>query len=259
MVVKTNLHNQSAVILLRVRVNPLPVSEVIGFICQTILSKKRAVLAYVNVYAINLAQEQAWFRAFLNEAALTFCDGFGVKWGAWLLGETLPYRYTPPDWFPALIRECDEHGFTLYFLGARPGVVEKFAEDIQQQYPHLKVVGTRHGYFNKTAGSAENRKVVAEINALKPDLLVVGMGMPVQERWLAENWLDLNARVALPVGAMFDYLTGASLRAPRWMTEHGLEWMGRLMVEPRRLAKRYLVGNPRFLWEITQQRLGRIP
>jgi N-acetylglucosaminyldiphosphoundecaprenol N-acetyl-beta-D-mannosaminyltransferase len=147
----------------------------------------------------------------------------------------------------------------LYFLGAKPGVAEKFAQDLKRQFPQIKIVGMQHGYFDKTAGCSENIAVIQAINNAHPDLLVIGLGMLTQERWLSENWQDLNARVALPVGAMFDYLAGVSPRAPSWMTDHGLEWLGRLLVEPRRLAERYLVGNPRFIFAIAQQRLGHRP
>jgi N-acetylglucosaminyldiphosphoundecaprenol N-acetyl-beta-D-mannosaminyltransferase len=98
--------------------------------------------------------------------------------------------------------------------------------------------------------------VLQAINATSPDILLVGLGMPIQERWLMENWGFVKAKVALPVGALFDYLAGEIPRAPHWMTDHGLEWLGRLIVEPRRLWRRYLLGNPRFLWLVLKQRLG---
>jgi N-acetylglucosaminyldiphosphoundecaprenol N-acetyl-beta-D-mannosaminyltransferase len=177
-----------------------------------------------------------------------------VKWGARLVGGDLPYRYTPPDWFPRLVEVCAAHEHTLYFLGAHPGVAERAADQLRAALPGLQVVGTQHGYFDRSAGSAENAVVVRAINAVRPDLLVIGLGQPAQERWLTENWTDLNARVALPVGAMFDYLTGEVRRAPRWMTDHGLEWLGRLLVEPGRLVQRYLVGIPLFLWRLLKQR-----
>lgn len=251
----------TAVCLLGIRVDDLPSEALIAFISQAIKAGERAVLAYINVYALNLAYEQPWFRSFLNEARLTFCDGFGVKWGARLAGRTLAHRNTPPDWFPALAAECDRQGHSLYLLGGRPGVAERCARMYLQRFPGLKIAGTHHGYFDKTTGSAENRALLTAINNARPDLLILGLGMPTQERWLAENWPLVEARVALPVGAMFDYLTGEVRRAPRWMTDHGLEWLGRLLVEPRRLAQRYLVGIPLFLWRVllwrkTKQRGG---
>jgi N-acetylglucosaminyldiphosphoundecaprenol N-acetyl-beta-D-mannosaminyltransferase len=138
------------------------------------------------------------------------------------------------------------HGLTLYFLGGRPGVAESAKRALRGVHPTLKVVGTRHGYFEKSAGSAESAAIVAEINRANPDILVVGFGMPVQEQWLNENWPKLHARVALTGGAAFDYVSGTLRRPPKWMQMVGLEWLGRMLIEPRRLWRRYVVGNPLF-------------
>ncbi|MCA1687542.1 MAG: WecB/TagA/CpsF family glycosyltransferase, partial [Actinobacteria bacterium] len=119
-----------------------------------------------------------------------------------------------------------------------------------------KIVGVRHGYFDHGAGSAENEAVVGEINAAAPDILVVGLGMPLQERWLMENWQKLDVSVALTGGAVFDYVSGRLSRGPRPLTGSGFEWLARLLVEPRRLWRRYLLGNPLFLLRVLKQRLG---
>jgi N-acetylglucosaminyldiphosphoundecaprenol N-acetyl-beta-D-mannosaminyltransferase len=120
----------------------------------------------------------------------------------------------------------------------------------------LRIVGVFHGYFNKSAGGKENEKVIAQINRCHPDVLIVGFGMPLQEKWLAENLSKLEIKVAMPGGAVFDYMSGRIRRAPRWMTDHGLEWLGRLLIEPRRLWRRYLIGNPLFLLHVIWERMG---
>ena len=97
--------------------------------------------------------------------------------------------------------------------------------------------------------------MVAQINVASPGVLLVGFGMPTQEIWLDANWPDLTVNVALTVGALFDYVAAAVPRAPRWATDNGLEWLGRLLIEPRRLGRRYLVGNPLFVWRVLGQRL----
>lgn len=242
--------------LLGVRVNTLPVESLVNFVTRTILAGAKARAVYVNISAINLAQELGWFRDFLNSSDIVYCDGFGVKWGARLLGLRIPSRYTPPDWITLLAAECVSQRFSLYLLGARPGVAEKVAVILKGQFPELSIVGAHHGYFDKSPEGVENEGVLQAINAAGPDILLVGFGMPLQERWLMENWDRLQTRVALPVGALFDYLAGEFPRAPHWMTDHGLEWLGRLIIEPRRLWRRYLLGNPRFLWLVLKQRLG---
>ncbi len=243
------------------RIDNYSLDETLHEIEKAIKGNQRVVVANANIHALNLAYKYPWFREFLNRSDVVFCDGVGVQLGARLLGQRLQQRFTPPDWLGRLAALCAERGFSIYLLGARSGVAEKAAAKLREASPALRVAGCQHGYFDKTAGSSENEAVVAEINRLSPDLLLVGFGMPLQERWLADNLQRLNVRVALPVGAAFDYVAGEVRRAPRWMTDHGLEWLGRLVVEPRRLWKRYLLGIPLFFWRVLLQRLGllRLP
>jgi N-acetylglucosaminyldiphosphoundecaprenol N-acetyl-beta-D-mannosaminyltransferase len=225
-------------------------------IVQVVQSRARELILNVNVHAINLAQTDPQFRDHLNTAPVTFCDGFGIRLGALILGQQVPPRITYADWLWELARLADQQGFALYLLGARPGVPEQAAQALQARYPTLKVVGTQHGYFDKRTASAENQAIVAAINHAQPDLLIACMGMPVQEHWLAANWEHLNVPVALAGGAALDYVSGNLQRGPRWMTDHGLEWLARLIIEPRRLWRRYILGNPVFLLRVIAQRLG---
>jgi N-acetylglucosaminyldiphosphoundecaprenol N-acetyl-beta-D-mannosaminyltransferase len=142
-------------------------------------------------------------------------------------------------------------------LRARPGVAEKAARRLEYRFPKLRIAGAEHGYFERTLGSPENEAIIKKINAARPDVLLLGFGMPVQEFWLAENWEKVDANVALTGGAVFDYVSGELRRGPRFLTDHGLESVARLMVEPRRLWRRYVIGNPLFLLRVLKQRLGR--
>jgi N-acetylglucosaminyldiphosphoundecaprenol N-acetyl-beta-D-mannosaminyltransferase len=173
-----------------------------------------------------------------------------------LLGHNLPDRMTWADFAWTLAEYCVQQGFTLFLLGARPGVADEAADRLREKLPDLHIVGTQHGYFDKTQDSEENRSVIQRINAVRPNILVVGFGMPLQERWLMENWDQIEANVALTGGAVFDYVSGNQRRAPRWMTDNGLEWLGRLIIEPRRLWRRYVIGNPVFFYRVLKQRLG---
>jgi N-acetylglucosaminyldiphosphoundecaprenol N-acetyl-beta-D-mannosaminyltransferase len=155
-----------------------------------------------------------------------------------------------------LSKSLEPRGDSLFFLGARPGVAKKAAETLKAKYPGLRIVGYSDGYFDKTPGSIANETVLRDINRCKPNILILGFGMPVQEKWLMENWDRVDANIALTGGAVFDYVSGELRRAPQWMTTHNLEWLGRLIIEPKRLWKRYLIGNPLFLWRIVKQRLG---
>ncbi len=136
----------------------------------------------------------------------------------------------------------------MYFIGGKLGIAEKSAIILQRHFPDLKICGTHDGYFNKEMQSNENLKVITEISKNAPDILIVGFGMPIQEFWIEENWDKLNFNVAILVGAMFDYISGETKRAPKWMTDHGLEWLGRLIIEPKRLWHRYLIELPYFFF-----------
>lgn len=209
----------------------------------------------VNVHCLNLAWRQPWLRQTLNGAALVFCDGAGVALGARLLGKPRPQRITYADWMWSLAGLAAREGLSVYLLGAEPGVADEAAGRLWRRHPALRVAGTHHGYFDKTSGGPENEAVVEEIAAAAPDVLVVGFGMPLQERWLAENRERLGCGVALAGGGVFDYVSGRARRGPELLTGHGFEWLVRLSLDPVRLWRRYLVGNPLFLWRILRQRL----
>jgi N-acetylglucosaminyldiphosphoundecaprenol N-acetyl-beta-D-mannosaminyltransferase len=236
--------------LLGVRIHAVTRPQLLRFIMDVLERRERAVLAYVNAHAVNLACDDPEFRAHLNRADLAFCDGYGVLLAARLSGQDVGSRNTPPDWIDELCAACCRHGYSLYFLGARDGVAAHAARVLMARHPGLRVLGTHHGYFDTRSESVESAGVVAAINASAPDILVVGLGMPAQERWIADHWQRLAVRVAIPVGALFDYVARTVPRGPRWMTDRGFEWLARLAVEPRRLWRRYLIGNAQFLWRV---------
>lgn len=242
--------------ILGVRVDNLRIDDLHQFILEVIRTRRKSVIGHVNIHGINLAYSTPWFREFLNGCDLVFCDGYGIKLGARLLGHNLRERITYADWTWDLSQFCAANQVSLFFLGAQPGGAAKAADNLKSHFPDLIITGTHHGFFNKNPANEENRRVIAEINAADPDILLVGMGMPLQEKWLMENWDHLNARVALTGGAVFDYISGELKRAPSWMTDHGFEWLGRLIIEPGRLWRRYILGNPVFIWRIILQRFG---
>ena len=245
--------------ILGVKLGTQTSNELIDYIITSIENKEKSLIAYVNIHTINLSLKIPWFRDYLNQASKTYCDGYGVKLGACLLGYHIPERYTAPDWLPELAHQCSKNKYTMFLLGSQPGVAERAALQLIRQNPGLLIVDTHHGYFNKTLNSPDNESVIEKINSSGADILVLGLGTPLQEQWLKENWNRLNCRVALPVGAALDYLGGEAWRAPHWMTDHGLEWTGRLLACPGRFWKRYLFGIPSFLINVMRQRLGQYP
>lgn len=245
-------------LLLGVRVDALSLDQLLAFLHSCAFQEGREIISYANIHALNIAYRTRWFRDFLLQSRLTFCDGVGLQLAAALTGQRLEHRFTPPDFLDRICETAAQHGWRLYFLGARPGIAGRAASVMRSKYPGLQIE-SHHGYFDMTTGGAENSAVVKSINEFHPEILVVGFGMPLQEKWILENCDSLNVKILFPAGALFDYLSGALPRAPRWMTDRGLEWLGRLAVEPRRLWKRYLIGNPLFFMRLAAHHFLRIP
>lgn len=241
--------------ILGVQVHPLTVDQLHEELAQLIETDAHAEVLHVNVHGMNLSADNPWLRDYLNQAEIVFCDGAGIILGARILGQHIPERITYADWMWQLAEFAAARGYSFYFLGAKPGIAQTAADRMIKRFPELKIAGVRDGYFNKDNGHPDNEAVLADINAARPNILIVGMGMPMQERWLLDNWSRIDANIALTGGAVFDYISGDLKRAPAWMTNNGLEWLGRLLIEPRRLWQRYIVGNPVFLARVIRERL----
>ncbi len=244
--------------IMDVPVDRFTVKELHDCIYQIVSENGHAVIANVNVNAMNIASEQPWFANFLRKSTFVFCDGHGVILAALLLRlKHIPEKITYADWLPALCRFCAKKNLSLFLIGGRPGTAEAAAKNLGTHAPGLRIVGTQHGYFDKHKGTAENTDVVQQINESNADLVLTSFGMPLQEKWLAENWCDINSRIALTGGAALDYAAGTLKRPPKWLNNHGLEWLGRLTIEPGRLWKRYLAGNPLFFYRLFRYQLTR--
>ena len=243
--------------ILGVRVNRISADELREEMLRVVRDGEHALILHVNVHCLNLSYHRPWLRELLNNASVVFCDGFGVALATKILGRPGLQRFTHADEMWRLAEFAGANELSLFFLGARPGVAKKAATRLEERSPGLRIAGIHHGYFDRTPGSPENEAVIQEINAANPDILVVGFGMPIQELWLKENWDRLNANVAITLGAVFDYVSGELRRGPRILTDNGFEWLARLFIEPKRLWRRYLIGNPLFLWRVLKQRLNR--
>lgn len=247
------MSNTALVLGVNISISTLP--EIFLDVTQRIKYKEKSVIAYANIHALMLAHKDKRFCDFLNSSTYVICDGFGVKLAASILDQPSPPRNTPPDWIEKLSALSENEGYSMYFIGGKLGIAEKSAIILRRHFPDLKICGTHDGYFNKEMQSNENLKVITEISKNAPDILIVGFGMPIQEFWIEENWDKLNFNVAILVGAMFDYISGETKRAPKWMTDHGLEWLGRLIIEPKRLWHRYLIELPYFFFLVFKEKI----
>jgi N-acetylglucosaminyldiphosphoundecaprenol N-acetyl-beta-D-mannosaminyltransferase len=250
---------QPSINIVGVKLTLLDWDSLLHVVAEVAASQQKVLVASGNTFSFNLAYENEWLRAFLNQADIVRLEGEGLRWGARILGYETPKRLVFADFVWDIARTSADNGFSFFLLGSRSGVAQRTADRLTEQFPTLKIAGINHGYFDKTSGSPENEAVIQQINAAKPNILFVGFGMPLQERWLRENWHRLDVNVTFTCGALFDYISGALRRSPQWLNDHGMEWLGRLIIEPRRLWRRYLIGNPLFLWRVVRQRLRGLP
>ena len=209
--------------------------------------------AVVNAAKLVAAERDPELKRALVDADFVTADGMSVVWAARLLGRPLRQRVTGIDLFERLLAHAEEHGFSIYFLGAREDSVRGAVESSKRRHPSLTIAGYHDGYFEQS----ENGLVCDEIMRSCADLLFVAMGSPRQELWIASNILATGVRFALGVGGSFDHLSGKVRRAPGWMQKSGLEWLHRFMQEPTRLWRRYLIGNSAFTLLIIKQLLRR--
>lgn len=244
-------HELQSVDILGVRVNVLTRDELTRLVRDFLESDTKGWISYLHVHALNLAVTSPWLKEYLNDSLVTYCDGEGVRLGAKLLGYRLPKRIVMTEWIHDVCRMASERGYTLFFLGGTAEVNERATEMLMRHYPDLKIVGSHPGYLTES----ESSELRETMGALAPDILIVGMGMPLQERWVFEQFDFLNVRLVLTAGSCFDFLSGFKRRCPQWMAEHGLEWMYRFLQEPRRLWRRYWLGNPMFVYRVLRQRL----
>jgi N-acetylglucosaminyldiphosphoundecaprenol N-acetyl-beta-D-mannosaminyltransferase len=206
---------------------------------------------YVNAHVLNQSQAMPELRAALEASDLVYCDGYGVRLAAKALDVEIPHRMTGADWIWDLAALCEASGQSLYLLGSEPEVSREAADRLNRWYPRLEVAGCHHGYFEP--GSAHDERVIEDINLRRPDIVLVGMGTPKQELWVDHNAERIGAGVVWTVGALFDYVSGRVPRAPAWLADNGLEWIFRLAIEPQRMWRRYLLGNPVFVSRVVTQ------
>ena len=211
-------------------------------------SDRRERIAFVNPDCINISLKNPEYRQILDDSDHIYPDGIGLQIACKMLKLQMKDNLNGTDLFPALCNKIEDTEIGLYLFGAQPGVVDAMVEKLYEKYPKLKIRGYRHGFIEKN----QLTEVINEINDSGAQILLVAMGVPRQEKWIDNVWSDLNVNLAMGVGGLFDFTSGRIPRAPLWMREMGLEWAFRLFKEPRRLWKRYIIGNLVFLWNVVR-------
>ena len=218
-----------------------------------IARRERGYFCATAVHAVMVAQTDPEMRAALRGSTLTVPDGMPLVWTANLLGEKLEDRVYGPE---LMLRYCErsrDKGHRIYLYGGRDqGSLAQLALNLRLRFPGIKIVGGHSPPF-RPLSDAEDDVIAEQINAAKPDVVWVGIGVPKQEKWMARMRDRVDAPVMVAVGAAFDFHAGRVSMAPQWMQDRGLEWTYRIAQEPRRLLPRYLIHNPRFLLRVARQ------
>lgn len=201
---------------------------------------------YINVQSINLGMKSSIFMKQLQQADALFSDGSGMRLATKKAGYQPADNNNGTDMLPYLCTNCIEKNKSLFLLGAKPGVAIQTALNLTKQYPDLLINGVQHGY----TPPAENHHLIKHINDSHCDILLVALGSPIQESWILEHRDQLKCQTILAVGGLFDFYSGDISRSPLWLRELGLEWVWRLIQEPKNKFYRYVVGNPLFLFRI---------
>jgi len=233
--------------LLGVNLHALSISQLNALIAEAIARNQRWIIAHHNLHSIYLYHHDFKMPAFYAKADYIHIDGMPLVLLGRLLGLPLQrkQRVTYVDWTEPLMTAAAQQGWRVFYLGSKPGVAERGAKILQHKFPNLQIA-TAQGYFDAHPDSQENQAVLATINAYQPHVLMVGMSMPRQEHWVLDNLEQISANAILTAGGAIDYVAGAILTPPRWAGRWGLEWLFRLVAEPKRLWRRYLV-EPWFL------------
>lgn len=207
----------------------------------------------INVAKLVTMQKDTDLRHDVESSDIVSADGMGIVWGARLLGVRIPERVAGIDLFQDLLQACAERGLKPYLLGARQDVLEKAVRAIETRYPGIQIAGWRNGYFTR----AEEPQIAAAIHESHADMLFVAISSPVKERFIAEHRNRLGVPFMMGVGGSFDVIAGHVERAPAWMQRYGLEWLFRVIQEPRRMWKRYLVTNMVFAGLLAREVVAR--
>jgi len=241
--------------VLGVGISAIDMDEAVRRAQRCIDYRRKGYICVTGVHGVMEAQRDAGFRVILNRSFLCTPDGMPTVWVGHWQGHCQMRRVYGPDFMLELCRQSVSRGYRHFLYGGNPGVAEKLKYRLQAAIPGLNIVGTHTPPFRPLT-PAEEAELIASVAAAQPDVVWVGLSTPKQERFMARMLDRLDTHLMIGVGAAFDIHAGLLADAPAWMKRCGLQWLHRLAMEPRRLARRYLTNNPRFVWDITLQLSG---
>lgn len=225
-------------------------SEMVNYVISNTNGKKKMAYFAINSDCmLNYWKDPDYRDIIHREDSFIYVDGMGVIYAQKILKQPIAKeRIATTDFFPELCKYLEEtnSGLRIFLLGGKDNTAERVKQNFKATYPSIQIVGTYHGYFDK----ADSSQVISYINSLNVDILFVGFGNPIQEKWVNQHFTELEVSTIMTCGGLFDYYSNNVKRAPLFMQKIGLEWFYRFMQEPRRLYKRYIFGNIRYIWRI---------
>jgi N-acetylglucosaminyldiphosphoundecaprenol N-acetyl-beta-D-mannosaminyltransferase len=241
--------------ILGVGVSAMNMSQAVNLVTTAVSAGQKGYVCVTGVHGIMEAQKDAAFKTILNRSFLTTPDGMPTVWVGRMNSHSQMSRVYGPDFMLNVCAASIEKGHTHFLYGGNDGVAEQLKQVLTARFPGLKIVGTYTPPF-RPLNAAENAELQSEISRLRPDFFWVGLSTPKQERFMAEYLSILDAKIMVGVGAAFDIHTGRAKDSPDWVKAAGMQWLHRLLQEPSRLWKRYLINNPIFVYKMASQLLG---
>lgn len=228
---------------MNIEIDNLTMKETLQVIKSLIKEKKSAYVVTPNVDHIVQLETNKELKQVYTNASLILADGKPLLWIAKWYGTPIKEKISGSDLFPVLCKMASEEGYKMFFLGAAEGVAAKAAKNLAQKYTGLQIVGTYSPPFGFEKDKEEMLKIKEMIKKAKPDILIVGLGCPKQEMFMYHHCMEIGVPISFGLGASLDFEAGNIKRAPKWMTNHGLEWLFRITQDPKRMAKRYLIND----------------
>lgn len=229
--------------LLNTYVNDVDMQETIRAIEEMIEEKRKSYIVAINVDVVMKIEQDAYLKKITDEADMVLVDGKPLVWIAKWHKHPVKAKISGSDLVPLLCKTAAEKGYTIFILGGKDGIAEQAKTKLEKDLPGIRIVGTYAPPFGFEKDAEELEKINQMITEVHPDLLIACFGCPKQEKWIYENYEKYDAAVSVCAGATVDFLAGNVKRAPKWMSDHGLEWFYRLTQEPQRLFKRYFVDD----------------
>ena len=240
--------------LLNTYVNNLTMNETIEEIEQMIHQKEKKYIVAINVDVVMKIEEDSYLKQITDNADMVLVDGKPLIWISKLHKNPVKAKISGSDLVPLLCALSAKKGYSIFIIGGKDGIAQKAKLRLEEQYPDIKIVGTYAPPFGFEHNENELTIINQMISEKNPDLLIACFGCPKQEKWIYENYKKYNAKISICAGATVDFLAGNVNRAPRWMSEHGLEWFYRFLQEPKRMFKRYFIDDVKILKLIRKYR-----